>query len=62
MNLSTRLAASYLGLMVVVLGLLVVFLYAGFQWQSRTGELAKLRDLSACVRVDIDERLAGGGD
>jgi two-component system OmpR family sensor kinase len=60
LNLSTRLAASYLGLMVVVLGLLVVFLYAGFQWQSRTAELANLRDLSARVRVDVDQRLVGG--
>ncbi|MBV9582364.1 MAG: hypothetical protein JO057_27580, partial [Chloroflexi bacterium] len=57
LNLSTRLAASYLGLMVVVLGLLVGFLYAGFQWQSRTAELANLRDLSVRVRVDVDHRL-----
>jgi two-component system OmpR family sensor kinase len=58
--LSTRLAASYLGLMVVVLGVLVVFLYAGFLWQSRTSELGNLHDLSARVRTDVNARLASG--
>src|SRR6516165_10663425 len=60
LNLSTRLAAAYLGLMVVVLGLLVAFLYAGFMWQSRNAELGTLHDVSARVRADVTASLVSG--